>query len=130
MGEVSRRSPNVVSGVSMHRNVLRIDVSYLDGTVVVTVHGEIYMETAATLRVALDQIEPYQHAYIDMANVRFIDSSGIKVLLAQTLRMHQGRGELQVQNPSRVVRRIVNIAGLSQHFFESDTAKPPPAIAV
>ena len=108
----------------MHRNVLRIDVSYIDGTVVVTVHGEIDMETAATLRVALDQIEPHQHAYIDMQNVRFLDSSGIKVLIGQIDRMQQSNGELRIQNPSRVVRRIVNIAGLSQHLFESEGETP------
>ncbi|MEY2582736.1 MAG: anti-sigma factor antagonist [Ilumatobacteraceae bacterium] len=114
----------------MHTNVLRIDVSYIDGRAVVIVQGEIDMETAPTLRVALDQLEPHQSVYLDMANVRFIDSSGIKVLVSQTLRIRKAGGALHIRNPSRVVHRIVTIAGLSEHFFEPDDATPPQAIAV
>ena len=55
----------------MHTNVLRIDVSYLGGMVVVAVQGEIDMETAPTFRVALDQLEGPGHVCIDMAIVRF-----------------------------------------------------------
>ncbi len=114
----------------MHTNVLRIDVSYLGGMVVVTVQGEIDMETAPTLRVALDQLDVHNHVYIDMANVRFIDSSGIKVLVTQTIRIHRNNGQLHIQNPSRVVRRIFTVAGLSEHFFEFEYTTPLSAIAV
>jgi anti-anti-sigma factor len=115
---------------AMHTNVLRIDVSYLGGTVVVTVQGEIDTETAPTFRVALDQIEAHNHAYINMANVRFIDSSGIKVLVAQAIRMQRNNGQLHIQNPSRVVRRIFTVLGLSDYFFEFESTTPLSAIAV
>lgn len=114
----------------MHTNVLRIDVSYFGEMVVVTVQGEIDMETAPTLRAALDQIEAHNHAYIDMARMRFIDSSGIKVLISQTIRMQRENGQLHIQNPSRVVRRIFTVAGLSDHFFEFDDTTPISGIAV
>jgi anti-anti-sigma factor len=114
----------------VQKNVLRIDVSYIDGLAVVMVHGDIDMGTAPTLRVALDQLDGHQHAYIDMANVRFLDSSGIKVLISQTIRMRATSGELHIRNPSRVVRRIVNISGLGDHFFEPDHAAHSTALAV
>ena len=114
----------------MHTNVLRIDVSYFGATVVVTVQGEIDMETAPTLRAALDQIEAHNRASIDMAKVRFIDSSGIKVLIAQTLRMQRENGQLHIQNPSRVVHRIFTVAGLNDHFFEFEDTTPISGIAV
>ena len=114
----------------MHADVLHIDVAYLGEMVVVTVQGDIDMETAPTLRVALDQIDGHNHAYVDMANVRFIDSSGIKVLVSQTMRMRKKNGQLHIQNPSRVVRRIVTVAGLNDHFFEFENTTPLSAIAV
>ena len=115
----------------MHADVLHIDVAYLGEMVVVTVQGDIDMETAPTLRVALDQIDAHnKQAYIDMANVRFIDSSGIKVLVAQTMRMRKKNGQLHIQNPSRVVRRIFTVAGLNDHFFEFENTTPLSAIAV
>lgn len=106
----------------MYSDVLRIDISNLDEVTIVTVVGDIDMESAATLRVALNELEPDKDAYVDMANVRFIDSSGIKVLVGQTQRMIPNRARLQIQNPSRVVRRILTVAGLADHFLEPDVA--------
>jgi anti-anti-sigma factor len=107
----------------MRKHVLGIDVSHRDGVAVVFVKGEIDMESAPLLAVALEQQLSDKDAYIDMADVRFIDSSGIAVLINQCVRMRQHNGKLHIQNPSRVVRRVLEIAGLSEHFLDFDTAE-------
>jgi len=105
----------------MNANALQIDVSYLGGLAVVTVDGEIDIDTASKLRVALDQVDPQKHTYVDMANVRFMDSSGIKVLIAQAFRMSENHGQLHIQNPSKAVRRVITIVGLGDLFFETSS---------
>jgi anti-anti-sigma factor len=115
----------------LHTDILRIDVAYIDAVAVVTVQGDIDAETAPTLRVALEQLDPQQDVYVDMARVRFMDSSGVKVLVTQAKRI-QANGELRlrIRNPSRVVRRIVELAALSEHFFEPEPAQSDLAAAV
>jgi anti-anti-sigma factor len=107
----------------MRKHVLSIDVSHRSGVAVVVVKGEIDMESAPLLTVALEQQPSDKDAYIDMAEVRFIDSSGIAVLINQFARMRQHNCELHIQNPSRVVRRLLEIAGLSEHFVDFETAE-------
>lgn len=108
---------------TMRKHVLSIDVSHREGVAVVFVKGEIDMESAPQLAVALEQQPSDKDAYIDMADVRFIDSSGIAVLINQLARMRQHKGELHIQNPSRVVRRVLEIAGLSEYFVDLETAE-------
>lgn len=108
---------------TMRKHLLSIDVSHREGVAVVFVKGEIDMESAPLLAVALEQQPSDKVAYLDMADVRFIDSSGIAVLINQLARMRQHNGDLRVQNPSRVVRRLIEIAGLSEHFLEFETAE-------
>ena len=100
----------------LHSNILRVNVAYTDAMTVVVVEGEIDMETAPTLRVALDQLEPYQPVYIDMADVSFIDSRGIRVLVGHAARMHENGKGFHLRNPSPVVRKTIEIAGLSEQF--------------
>ncbi|MEY2582084.1 MAG: anti-sigma factor antagonist [Ilumatobacteraceae bacterium] len=105
----------------MSKNVLSIDLSYRDALAVVTVAGEVDTASAPSLRLALDQLEPDKHAYVDMADVGFLDSKGVNVLIHQALRMRRSHAELHIQNPSRVVRRVIEISGLSGQFFEFDS---------
>jgi anti-sigma B factor antagonist len=51
---------------------------------------------------------------LDMADVRFIDSSGIRALLAISRQLH-GRGRLILESPSPLVRRVLDTAG-AEHF--------------
>jgi anti-anti-sigma factor len=47
---------------------------------------------------------------LDMADVRFIDSSGIRALLAISRQLH-GRGRLILESAIPLVRRILDTAG-------------------
>jgi anti-anti-sigma factor len=76
--------------------------------------GELDIGSAPLLEAALATHGP---ATIDMAAVSFVDSSGLRVLVAaQQGRTANGSPRLLVRDPSPVVQRVLALSGLTQHF--------------
>lgn len=82
------------------------------GRPVVSLHGEIDLASAPAVRAAIEPLlgEHAEHMTIDLADVQFLDSSGLAVLVAVAERID----ELQLLNPSEIVGRIIEVTGLSQ----------------
>jgi anti-sigma B factor antagonist len=108
------------TGGTMHDDVLRVDVSHVDGMTLVTAHGEIDANSALTLRALLDQLGLERRVLLDMAGVEFMDSSGLHVLLTQGMRMSETGGAIHICNPSRAVRRVVETTALCEVLFEPE----------
>jgi anti-anti-sigma factor len=53
---------------------------------------------------------------IDMAEVSFMDSSGLRVLLDLHLRADQAGRRLVLHAPSQSVIKLLEVSGLSDHF--------------
>jgi anti-sigma B factor antagonist len=104
----------------MHGNALAAEVSQIGQLTLMTVHGDIDMDSAHFLRVVLDQLEPGAHASIDMSDVGFMDSSGLNVLTVYAIRLRDGDGWLRIRNPSPGVRRVVEITSLGAFLFEGE----------
>ena len=104
----------------MQDDVLRVDVSYVDEMTMVEVHGEIDADSVLTLRAPLEQLSLERRVLVDMAGVGFMDSSGLHVLLAQSMRMSEAGGSIHIRNPSRAVRRVVETTGLCDVLFETE----------
>ncbi len=87
------------------------------GTVVVHVAGEIDVWTAPGLREALfDLVRPGQREIvIDLADVSFMDSTGIATfaLLARRV-MEAGGGSITLKSPRRSVQKVLDVSGLSR----------------
>lgn len=96
----------------MRCEAVSVNVSHVDGSVVVDVDGELDALSAPILSGILHGIPPDAHVSIDMANVRFMDSSGLSVLAVQSARMMKAGGSLHIHNPSRAVLRVLEIASL------------------
>ena len=84
----------------MRCEAVSVDISDVNGSFVVDVAGELDAVSAPTLLAVLNSIPANRHASIDMANVRFMDSSGLSVLAVQSARMMKAGGSLHVCNPS------------------------------
>lgn len=86
------------------------------GAVVVEVAGELDAVTAPQLGRHLDGLDltDDQIVHLDLSAVSFIDSSGLRELVAPT------RGVIRVIGASEVVRRILEMTGL-----EGMMAPPP-----
>ena len=93
-----------------------------DATVaVVSVRGELDLSTSPVLGKTLEQFGPEAHVVVNMADVSFLDSTSINVILAHHLRMIQGGGSLRIRQPSAPVRSLFQLTALV-HLLEPDDA--------
>jgi anti-sigma B factor antagonist len=107
----------------MAEDLLHVTLSHLDGVAVLTVRGDIDANSVTTLHAALESLDAHTTIQLDMADVRFMDSSGLNAILAQARRMDERQGSIQICHPSTAVRRIVEITGLEAVLFETQTNK-------
>lgn len=94
---------------------LEIDVTPLDGTVVVRVRGEVDLASAhrveGAVRALLDERQAPALVVLDLADVSFIDVSGLSVL-THTHDRAKARGTEVVIGPhSSQVRSVLNLTG-------------------
>lgn len=83
---------------------------------VVSVAGEVDLETASQLGdhalAALQEVSA--HLVLDLTEVTFMDSTGLKVLLTIQRRAELAGGSMSVAGASRSVRKIFGLTGLDQ----------------
>jgi len=93
---------------------LRIETKRTEGQVaVVTVAGEIDLASAPQLKEALDRVAAERTSVtIDLAEVTFMDSSGLHVLF-RFASAANGSGPVRIVNASRTVLRTMQIVGMT-----------------
>lgn len=77
--------------------------------------GEVDAHTAPALASAMAAL-PKGTVRVDMSEVSFMDSSGLRVLMEATTRARDGGGDLVVVRPSPTVTRLVEISGLTDQL--------------
>jgi len=99
---------------------------------VVKVQGEIDLDSAGDLSdaalAAMQEIGP--SLVLDLSGVTFMDSTGLKVLLAVHKRAELAGGRLVLAAPTRSVNRVVSIPGFDQTFAVSDDVETALAILI
>jgi anti-sigma B factor antagonist len=97
-----------------------VDETKDDAVRTLRVHGEIDVATCAHLessaREAIDAAGSHGVVHLDMSDVSFMDSSGLRTLMA--LRSHAADVEvdLVLRRPSRPVTRLLELTSLAEHF--------------
>lgn len=83
-----------------------------DNAVIVRAHGELDVATAPVLDRALVDCarEHPSRLIVDLADVPFMDASGLRVLVSARGRQHEDHGEMLIAHPSRQVLRLLEIA--------------------
>jgi len=86
--------------------------------VVIAVSGELDIATATTLRVAVDEVieSGVAEVWIDLSQVAFMDSTGLRVLLNARGRLRARSKSLAIICPDGSVRRVFALAGVEQEF--------------
>jgi|1185.fasta_scaffold09086_1 anti-sigma B factor antagonist len=103
---------------------LSIDVRSADARhVVIAVAGEIDMATAPQLAAALGRYDECD-VTVDLAEVEFLDSSGLSVLVHARKRLLQGGHTLRTVNERRNVLVAITAAGLVTTFHEGVAEDP------
>ena len=107
---------------------LVLSTRQVDDLAIVSVGGEVDLDTASQLGdhalAALRDVSP--HVLLDLTDVTFMDSTGLKVLLSIQRRADLAGGSFAVAGASRSVRKILALTGLDQTFTLHDTVDEAP----
>jgi anti-anti-sigma factor len=95
-------------------STLTVQVTYDGGVTRLIAHGEIDASSANTFEAAANQAlaEAPQAIEIDLAEVGFIDSSGLRAIIALSNRSREQRVAISVTGLSAAARRVLEITGL------------------
>ncbi len=118
---------------------LELSTSHHGDRAVVTVGGEVDLETASQLGdAAVEAVQGVSpHLVLDLSGVTFMDSTGLKVLLTSQRRAQLAGGSFALAGASRTVQRILALTGLDQSIPAFPTVDealaarlegPPPAV--
>jgi anti-sigma B factor antagonist len=103
-----------VAGLERHR-AAAVAISTAPGAggeALITVTGELDVSNAhelKTVAASLAAAHP-ERLVFDLSGLRYMDSAGIAVLLDASSRV----GSVRLRDPSRAVRRVVELTGLSE----------------
>ena len=99
-------------------NPLTIEVHREGNEAVLTLTGELDPHTAPLLAEELDGLEAegVTAVVLVLSNLGFIDSSGLRVLIAADRDITERGGTLTLRSPSETVRRLLEITGLNDHL--------------
>ena len=83
-----------------------------------SLHGELDMASAPLLQSKLESAEVEAPAIVvlDLQELRFIDSTGLRIILAAHERLQEHRGELAITRSSQQVQRLLAITGTEDHL--------------
>jgi anti-sigma B factor antagonist len=97
---------------------LRTDVSTLNGWTVVTIHGELDVASAPTLRERLIGLvnDGSNHLVLDLEGLDFIDSTGLGSIISALKRARTNDGDLRLVCTQSRIRRLFEITALDKAF--------------
>jgi anti-sigma B factor antagonist len=97
---------------------LRIDVRREPGRVLLKLHGELDLLGAPLLESEIEsaELDAPGRVVLDLEDLQFIDSAGLRVLLAAHERTRARGAELAVTQGSQQVQRLLTIAGVGEHL--------------
>ena len=85
--------------------------------IVITPSGEIDLASAPALRESITAALASSTAttlVVDLADVTFMDSSGLTCLAFAHQKMQERDGSVEVRNPNSSVRKLINVVGMDQ----------------
>ena len=116
---------------------LLLDYRMESGVAVVKVTGEVDVSTSGALRDGLLRVitdEGQSGLVVNLSDVKFIDSTGVGVLVGVWHRVRATNRSLALAAPSPHARRILHTTGLTKAFWIYDTdaaaveaCRPPAA---
>jgi anti-sigma B factor antagonist len=97
---------------------LTIEVRREPDRIVLTLHGELDLASAPRLQseIESDTVDAADIVVLDLNDVHFIDSAGLRVVLAAHERTVQRGQRLALTPGSPQVQRLLSIAGVDGHL--------------
>jgi anti-anti-sigma factor len=98
---------------------LDIQTNRSDGRTTVQLAGELDPHTAPQFESAMIELlddADLTTLEIDLDGLRFVDSSGLRVILRVQRALEERAGRLVLLSPNRTVARLLEITGLTDHL--------------
>lgn len=97
---------------------LQINVSEMKRVHLVEVTGRVDSMSANSLAEELNKIidDGKDKLVVDLGNVEYMSSAGLRELVAALKRVHKSSGDLRLANPSARVTEVLELAGLDTIF--------------
>ena len=98
--------------------VLLVEVTRDGGGALVRIEGEVEFATAPRLRATLLDLaqESASPVVLDLAEVSFLDSAGISLLIQAKKRLSAAGSDLVLRAPQPNIRRVLEISGVTELF--------------
>jgi anti-anti-sigma factor len=98
------------------REDLTVSVHAEGADTVLRLQGELDALSSPHLRGAMDASIDAGHDEIilDLTDLRFMDAAGLRVIAHAANRLELVGGTLAIRNPSQIVRRILDITGMTE----------------
>jgi anti-sigma B factor antagonist len=97
---------------------LRIEVRQERDRVVLSLHGELDLASAPLLQREIEspEIEAAAMVVLDLEALKFIDSTGLRIILSAHDRSREGGQEFAVTPGSQQVQRLLTITRVDEHL--------------
>jgi anti-anti-sigma factor len=97
---------------------LQVDASTRGDELVLVLAGELDPHTAPVLRDRIEEslADETSVLVLDVGGLRFIDSSGLRVIIGAHKDMAGRGGRLVLRSPTETTRRLLDITGLVDHL--------------
>jgi anti-sigma B factor antagonist len=86
-----------------------------DGSIVVSVRGDLDVDSATVLTTAMEQVlaEPAPRVVVDLSGVGFCDSTGLSAFVLGHRRATASGGWLRLAGPGEFLERLLGTVGLT-----------------
>ena len=103
--------------VKAYPEMAEFRLNMLPGCALVTATGEVDVATAPALREAIwEAFVQSPRIVVDLRDVRFLDSNGLRVLTTGLRHAQKGGGGLTLVQPTGMVWRVLQATGLDRAF--------------
>ncbi|HEY5261839.1 MAG TPA: STAS domain-containing protein [Solirubrobacteraceae bacterium] len=108
---------------------LQVDVRREGNRVVLELHGELDLVGAPLLQAEVENpdLDGSATVVLDLQDLTFIDSAGLRVILAAHERSQRLGQTFALTRGSQQVQRLLTIAGVSEHLRIIESADEIPA---
>jgi len=105
---------------------MNIDLHQEGNWTILAVDGRVDGNTAPALEASIaNQVDQgATHLLLGLSQTLYMSSAGLRVLLATLKKMRSLAGDLQLRDPQKNVREVLDISGFAELFTIQDTGTP------
>jgi anti-sigma B factor antagonist len=97
--------------------LLQIEISHETDRVIIALGGELDMANAPLLESAIEAAKIDRGTLVlDLDQLHFIDSTGLRIILAARERCRRSEQEFAVTRGSQQVQRLLSVTGVGEHL--------------